>query len=90
MGQRFGDITRERGVLTDVFGPLVSGATSCATPAPTGFMTAMIIVAVVLPRTLNHNSLYFAGTTWKIACGMLAKNLRITRVSYPGCVTGGT
>lgn len=67
------------GVLTDFLDSLVSGDITCAIPAPTGFMMAMTIVAVVLPRALNHNSLYFVGIIWKIACGMLAKNLRITR-----------
>ena len=45
-------------------------------------MTVITMVAVVLPRRLNHNSLYLAGITWKMACGMLAKNLRIIHVRY--------
>ena len=78
-----GSITRGAGILTDCFGPLVSGAINCAMPEPIGFMTAITIVAVVLPRRLNHNSLYFAGSIWKMACGILAKNLAITCVRYP-------
>jgi len=62
------------GVLTACFGPLVSGAITCARAPPIGFMTAMAIVAVVLPCRLNHNSLYFVGSTWKTACEMLATN----------------
>jgi hypothetical protein len=77
-----GSITCGAGILTDCFGPPVSGAINCAIPEPTGFMTAITIVAVVLPRRLNHDSLYFAGITWKMACGMLAKNLEIIRVRY--------
>lgn len=72
-----GEIARGHGgggVLTACFGPLVSGAITCAKAAPIGFMMAMAIVAVVLPRTLNHNSLYFVGSTWKTACEMLATN----------------
>lgn len=78
----WGSTTRGAVILTDCFGPLVSGAITCATPAPIGFMTAITIVAVVLPRRLNHNSLYFAGITWKMACGTLAKDLEITHVRY--------
>jgi len=71
-------------VLTACLGPLVRGAITCAKAPPIGFMMAMIIVAVVLPRKLNHNSLYLAGSTWKTACEMLAKNFRTSNVSYPG------
>ena len=56
-------IVRGQGVLTACLGPLVSGAITCAKAPPTGFMMAMTIVAVVLPRTLNHSSLYFVGST---------------------------
>ena len=61
-------------MLTDRLGPPVNGAITCATPAPTGFVMDMTMVAVVLPRVLNHSSLYFVGITWKTACEMLAKN----------------
>jgi hypothetical protein len=82
-------------MLTDRFGPLgplVNGAITCAKAPPIGFMIAMTMVAVVLPRASNHSSLYFAGSTWKTACEMLAKNFQITRVSYSrvgqeGCIT---
>lgn len=78
----WGGTTRGTVILTDCFGPPVSGAINCATPAPTGFTTAITIVAVVLPRRLNHNSLYFTGSIWKMACGMLDKDLEITHVRY--------
>lgn len=63
-----------REVLTDCFGSFNSGEITCAKALPMGFMIAITIVAVVLPRTLNHNSLYFVGSTWNTACGMLEKN----------------
>ena len=66
-GHGSGKIMRRYGILTDCLGPLVSGAITCAKAPPIGFMIAMTIVAVVLPRTLNHISLYFVGSTWKIA-----------------------
>lgn len=75
---------RGHGVLTDCLGPLVNGAITCAKAPPTGFMMAMTIVAVVLPRVLNHSSLYFVGSTWKTACEMLAKNFQTTVISYLG------
>ena len=48
-------------------------------------MMAMTIVALVLPPALNHNSLYFVGSTWNTACGMLEKNFQMsaTHVSLP-------
>ena len=69
-------------VLTACLGPLVSGAITCAKAPPIGFMMAMTIVAVVLPRTLNHSSLYFVGSTWKTACDKLAKNFQAKHVSF--------
>ena len=47
-------------------------------------MAVMIKVAAVLPRTLNHNSLYFVGSTWKTACDGLARNFQIKYVSFLG------
>ena len=90
-----GAVKYEQKVPTDRFGPLgplVNGAITCAKAPPIGFMMAMTIVAVVLPRASNHSSLYFAGSTWKTACEMLAKNFQITRVSHyrvgqEGCIT---
>ena len=81
-------IVYEQGVLTACLGPLVSGAITCAKAPPTGFMMAMTIVAVVLPRMLNHSSLYFVGSTWKTACDRLAKNFQINHVNCLGlCCT---
>lgn len=37
----------------------------------------MIMVAVVLHRASNHNSLYFVGSTWNTACGMVEKNYQM-------------
>ena len=70
-------VVRRQQVLTACLGPLVSGAITCAKAPPIGFMIAMTMVAVVLPCTLNHNSLYFVGSTWKTVCDTLAKNFRM-------------
>ena len=70
--------------LTACLDSLVRGEITCAKALPIGFMTAMNMVAVVLPRKSNHSSLYFAGRIWKIAWEMLAKNFRIIWVSYLG------
>ena len=68
--------------LTACLDSLVRGEITCAKALPIGFMTAMTMVAVVLPRKSNHSSLYFAGRISKIAWEMLAKNFRIIQVSY--------
>lgn len=77
-------IVHEQWVLTACLGPLVSGAITCAKAPPIGFMMAITIVAVVLPRTLNHSSLYFVGSTWNIACDRLATNFETKHVSCLG------
>ena len=77
-------VVHGQGLLTACLGPLVRGAITCARAPPIGFMIAMTIVAVVLPRTLNHCSLYVVGRTWKTACDKLAKNFQTNHVSFLG------